>query len=267
MELRPLGATGLQVSPVGLGTVKFGRNRAVKYPEHFDLPSDQHLRNLLACAAALGINLLDTAPAYGSSEERLGGLLAGERHRWVIASKVGEEFDGERSRFDFSAAAVRLSVTRSLRRLGTDWLDIVLVHSDGGEETLARFAPALEALRDLQRAGTIRATGFSPKTPAGGLMAVEQCDVVMLTFNPTQTAERPAIAAAHRLGKGVLIKKALASGHLAGLAGGEGLAGAMDFIFAEPGISSIVIGSLDPAHLTANVAAATAAIRRVSRAA
>ena len=68
MELRPLGATGLQVSPLGLGTVKFGRNQGVKYPQAFNLPSDREALALLELAWDLGINLLDTAPAYGESE-------------------------------------------------------------------------------------------------------------------------------------------------------------------------------------------------------
>ena len=81
---RTLGSTGMSLSPLGLGTVKFGRNQGVKYPSHFDLPSDQQIRNLLAQAQDLGINLLDTAPAYGISEERLGPLLAGQRADWLI---------------------------------------------------------------------------------------------------------------------------------------------------------------------------------------
>ncbi len=92
MELRPLGATSLSVSPLGLGTVKFGRNVGVKYPQPFDLPSDQEALTLLATAWDLGINLLDTAPAYGVSEERLGRLLQHCRRDWVIVTKVGEEF-------------------------------------------------------------------------------------------------------------------------------------------------------------------------------
>ena len=60
---------------------------------------------LLDRARALGINLLDTAPAYGTSEARLGKLLAGERADWILCTKVGESFDGRISTHDFSPEA------------------------------------------------------------------------------------------------------------------------------------------------------------------
>src|SRR5690606_20507720 len=86
LNLRPamkrlqVAQTDLFVSPIGLGTVKLGRNQGVKYPQGFELPNDRQARELIAQAGDLGINLIDTAPAYGISEERLGGLLHGQRH-------------------------------------------------------------------------------------------------------------------------------------------------------------------------------------------
>ena len=97
LETHPLGQTGLEVSRLGLGTVKFGRNQEVRYPNSFVLPSDQEIIDLLELAHSLGINLLDTAPAYGSSEQRIGRLLS-NRADWVICTKVGEEFLLGRSR-------------------------------------------------------------------------------------------------------------------------------------------------------------------------
>src|SRR3546814_522817 len=122
-----------QVSPLGLGTVKLGRDQGVKYPNGFQIPDDDEARMLLKLARDLGINLIDTAPAYGRSEERLGPLLRGQRQDWVIVSKVGEEFSDGQSHHDFSAAHTRLSVERSLKRLETDYIDLVLVHSDGND--------------------------------------------------------------------------------------------------------------------------------------
>jgi aryl-alcohol dehydrogenase-like predicted oxidoreductase len=99
--MRPLGSTAMKVSALGLGTVKLGRDQGVKYPEGFTIPDDGQARALLAQARDLGINLIDTAPAYGNSEQRLGNLLRGQRDQWLICSKVGEEFDDGVSRFDF----------------------------------------------------------------------------------------------------------------------------------------------------------------------
>jgi len=86
VELRPLGSTGMLVSPLGLGTVKFGRNEQVKYPRPFAIPDDRRVAELLALALDLGINLLDTAPAYGSSEARIGKLLPGPRDAMSLAT-------------------------------------------------------------------------------------------------------------------------------------------------------------------------------------
>jgi aryl-alcohol dehydrogenase-like predicted oxidoreductase len=270
---RALGSTGIAVSCLGLGTVKIGRNEGVKYPTGFQLPDDARVRDILALCRDAGMNLIDTAPAYGSSEERLGKLLV-QRQDWVICSKVGEEFSAGKSHFDFSATHVRRSIERSLQRLKTDYLDIVLVHSDGRDEALLQDGECLDALRRCRDAGLIRAIGMSTKTVAGGLLAVEQTDVVMVTYNPDATDDAAVIARAHALRKGVLIKKALNSGHGSAKGTGTGSLPAdgapgtknvqepfavqhsLEFIFAQPGVSAIIIGSITPAHLTQNIEAA-----------
>src|SRR5690606_5749350 len=89
---RPLGNCGFDVSVLGFGTVKLGRDQGVKYPNSFRIPDDAEAASIIALARDLGINLIDTAPAYGNSEERLGKLLKGQREDWIICSKAGEEF-------------------------------------------------------------------------------------------------------------------------------------------------------------------------------
>ena len=258
MELRALGSTGITVSALGLGTVKFGRNQGVKYPRGFALPSDQQIRDLLAQARELGINLLDTAPAYGSSEERLGRLLPPAQSHWLISTKVGETFQQGKSVFDFSAAATQTSVERSLRLLRRESLDLVLIHSDGDDERILQQTDCLQTLLTLKARGWIRAVGMSSKTVAGGLLAVTHCDVVMVTYNLLSTAELPVIRRAQQAGKGVLIKKGLLSGHLQQIQvpAADPVAASMRLLLSEPGVSSVVIGTLNPAHLQANVAAA-----------
>lgn len=256
MELRALGSTGLRVSPLGLGTVKFGRNQGVKYPQGFELPDDRSIVILLSLARELGINLLDTAPAYGRSEERLGRLLPGPRQDWIISTKVGERFDGERSSFDFSAAATRASIEQSLRLLRSDWLDLVLIHSDGQDERILRQEACLETLLELKRQGWIRAVGMSTKTVGGGLLAIEHCDAVMVTYNLSQADDLPVIRQAHQAHKGVLIKKGLLSGHLDRTGSADPVLSSMRLLLSEPGVGSVIVGTLNTEHLRANVAAA-----------
>lgn len=274
---RPLGSTGLEVSCLGLGTVKLGRATGVKYPTAVKIPTDQEARELLSQAQDLGINLIDTAPAYGQSEVRLGGLLAGQRDRWVIVTKVGEQFDGEKSTYDFSPRGIELSIEQSLMRLKTDHVDVVLVHSDGKIESDLVNTGVIDALRSAQSRGWCRSFGASTKTLAGGLHAAEHCEVVMVMLTPEYQDELPVIQAARHLGKGVFIKKALSSGHAlmprlgdgaqkGGMVGdpnkpvgpgGGGGAGVHPLAFTVhvPGVTSVIVGTTSTKHLRENVEA------------
>ncbi len=256
--LRPLGSTDLQVSALGLGTVKLGRNEGVKYPSSFTIPDDHTARQLLDQARGLGINLIDTAPAYGNSEERLGQLLRGQRLDWIICSKVGEEFNQGESHFDFSPEHTRHSVERSLQRLGTDVIDIVLVHSDGNDLKITEQLGTLDALAELKAQGLIRAFGMSTKTVEGGIAAAKAADVVMLTYNLAQQEESAVLDVCAELGKGALIKKALASGHLADTE--DPVQASMDLVFGHPGTSAAIVGTITPAHLADNVLAVRRAL-------
>lgn len=254
MEMRRLGQAGPLVSVLGLGTVKIGRNQGVKYPQEFALPKDEAVVALLQAAADLGVNLLDTAPAYGTAEQRLGALLpkvqGRKRQDWVIVTKAGEFFEQGQSRFDFSAAAITASVLASLERLHTDYVDAVLLHSDGEDEAGTRFDPAWSALLRLKAEGKVRMIGFSGKTVAGNLKFAGCADLLMVTYNASETAQAPVMAAAARNGCGILVKKALASGH------DRQPVAALQRALAVPGATSVVVGTLSVSHLRANVQAA-----------
>ena len=248
---RPLGSTGLHVSVLGLGTVKFGRNQKIKYPT-FELPSDQAICQLLDDAQGYGINLLDTAPAYGIAEERLGQLLGLRRDRFVIITKCGEEFANGQSLYDFSAEHTRLSVERSLKRLKTNRLDCVLVHCPRNDLEVLEKSPVLETLRAIKDRGDIRSFGASTNSIEGGMLALDLADVVMVTYSAEDKAAAPVIRRAAELRKGVLIKKGLGSGKLAG-GGTTSLEEMLWPIFSVAGVSSLIVGTLSPEHLRANV--------------
>ena len=252
MELRALGSTGIMVSPLGLGTVKFGRNQQVKYPRPFDIPSDAEVSNLLDLARDLGINLLDTAPAYGISQERLGKLLPGPRESWVIVSKVGERFENGASSFDFSFTTTVQVVEQSLRTLNTDYVDVVLIYSDGDDLRILEQEGALDALRQLKERGLIRSHGMSSKTPEGGLRTVDEMDVVMATCNLEYDEDQTVLDKAKKLNKGVVIKKGLLSGHAGVTADGSGIERSFEHVLSQPAVSSMIVGTISQSHLKNN---------------
>ncbi|MGK0337222.1 MAG: aryl-alcohol dehydrogenase-like predicted oxidoreductase [Candidatus Azotimanducaceae bacterium] len=207
------------------------------------------LSDLLSLAEELGINYLDTAPAYGDSESRLGELLKKNRAQWIISTKVGEYYEGTQSRYDFSAQATLASVELSLKRLGTDYLDIVFVHSNGEDKDVIQSSPTLESLAQLKQRGLIRAIGYSGKDPVGSALAMEIVDVFMISLNETDTSHAALLATCQQQEKGVVIKKALSSGH----ANDPGAA--LRFAADYPGVSSVIVGTIDPKHLASNVEA------------
>ncbi len=251
MLKRPLGSSGIDVSVLGLGTVKIGRNQQVKYPSGFELPDDKTVIELFELAQSLGINFIDTAPAYGSSEQRLGELLP-SRHDWVIVTKVGEIFENAQSRFDFSYDHTVSSVEQSLKKLKRDVLDVVLVHSDGNDMDIINKSPVFDALQSLRDKGLIKAYGMSSKTVEGGCWVVENCDVVMATANLNYDEERPVLELAEKLNKGVIIKKGLQSGHADSASGGGGIEASFRHILGLPGVSSMIVGTINQSHLRDN---------------
>ncbi len=255
---RRFGRLDLQGGVVGLGTVKWGRNLKLHYAP-FELPSDATLGRLLNSAEELGINVLDTAPAYGVAEERLGRLLADRRGRFVVVTKVGEEFEGGESRYDFGAEPVRLSVERSLKRLRLECLDLVLLHCPPDDLAAILGSPALETLSRLKEKGWLRYFGVSSMTLEGGLKAVQLSDAVMVSWNYLYRDQEEVIHAAGREGKAVLLKKALLSGKLSSGRASDGstileacVASALD----KGDVSALIAGTLNPEHLLENAAAA-----------
>ena len=249
MVLHQLGRTGLAISPIALGTTKLGRNTDVKYPESFVLPSDQELDMLFESVLHLGVNLIDTAPAYGESERRLGSVLEKHRDEVVLCTKCGEQYVNERSVYDFSTPAIIASVEESLRRLRTDHLDILLLHSDGEDLEILTQTDAVDALSRLKESGKIRAAGISAKTTVGILEASRTLDVIMAPFSKKESFLAEALAEVHGRGLGVLAIKGLFSGHLEAEP-------AIEFVLRQPFIDALVVGTLNPAHLAQAVAAA-----------
>jgi aryl-alcohol dehydrogenase-like predicted oxidoreductase len=155
MRYRVLGGTGIEVSAVCLGAMMFG---AVGNPDHDDCA------RIIHTALDQGVNFVDTADTYsdGESEQIVGKALRGRRDDVVLATKVHFPMGEGRNRGGNSRRWIRTAVEDSLRRLGTDWIDLYQVHrpdpSTDIEETLW-------VLTDLVREGKIRAFGCSTFPP------------------------------------------------------------------------------------------------------
>ena len=193
--------------------------------------------------------MIDTAPAYGLSEERLGRLLAGQRDDWVIVGKVGEEFEGGESSYHFTPEHFEMSLERSLKRLNTDYIDVLMIHSDGNDVDILDNDSIVAKMYDFKQRGLVRSIGASTKTLDGGIKTLELMDVVMASYNPDYTDEKPVLDYAAEHNKGVMLKKVLSSGH------NTDTQAAFDFALSHAGVSSAIIGTINPAHLRDNVEA------------
>ena len=242
----------MTVSPIGFGAFKIGRNVGTKYAQGYDLPDENMVNRLLNTVLDLGINYIDTAPAYGFSEERIGRAISSRRSEFVLCTKVGENFEDGRSTYDFSEHGVRSSVARSRERLGSDELDIVLIHSDGNDLHVLNETDVVPTLLAMRDAGAIKAVGFSGKTIEGARAALQWADVLMVEHNLRDQSHGSVIAEAAEAGVGIVVKKGLASGAL-------DPAEAIPFVLGTAGVASVVIGGLDVDHIQTNISLAEAA--------
>ncbi len=248
------------VAPIGLGTVKLGRNAGVKYPRAFSLPSDAEVLDLLEGALARGVTLFDTAPAYGTSERRLAPFVRRHRERVVLATKAGERFCDGTSVHDFSPEGIERSLVASLDALGTDRVDLLLLHSDGRDLAILDAPGVVDRLFALRSRGLVRAVGISAKTAEGIDRAAELgLDCAMATYSRADPSRGAALARAHALGVGVLAIKALDSGHVATADDPARRASAardaIAFAAGAPFVDAVVLGTLSLAHLDEAIAA------------
>ena len=149
MQYRRLGNSNLKVSALCVGTMMFG-----------DQTELAEARRIVASAHEHGINFIDTADVYtyGASEKMVGELLKNNRHEWVLASKLGNCMSDAPNESNYSRHWIMRELDNSLKRLSTDFLDILYLHRDFPDSNLEE---AVRALGDVIRAGKIRAFGLS----------------------------------------------------------------------------------------------------------
>ncbi|MEV0381257.1 aldo/keto reductase [Nonomuraea sp. NPDC050643] len=215
MRMRPLGRTGIQVSPYCLGTMMFGR---VGNPDHDDCVRIVHR------ALDAGINVIDTADvyAYSESEEIVGKALKGRRDDVVLATKVNGPMGDDPNRAGNSRRWIVTEVEHSLRRLRTDHIDLYQIHHPDPRTDIEE---TLSALTDLLRSGKVRAIGTS-NFPASDLVEAQRVAErrALARFRTEQPpyslvnrgVEREVLPVCERYGMGALVWSPLGMGLLTG---------------------------------------------------
>ncbi|HYK82833.1 MAG TPA: aldo/keto reductase [Gemmatimonadales bacterium] len=244
MRTRALGRTGLQVHPIGFGGWAIGGNR---FGNSYGSTNDAESHRAVRRARELGCTFFDTADVYGHghSEEVLGEALAGIRPHVILATKVGGNFynrdvnpllvgriaDALGRPLDevprdaalpvthdanFTPSYVRFAVEQSLRRLRTDYIDLLQLHNPA--LGLIAAPDTYAVLEDLKAEGKIRFYGVSVHPPEEGLAAINvtRPDTVQIVYNLVRReAEVAFLPAAHAAGVAVIAREPLANGLLA----------------------------------------------------
>ncbi len=211
--MRPFGRTGIEVSAIGLGAWQLGRSS--QWP---DGPSEAEAVRIVQAALDAGVTFLDTAPGYadGQSELNIGKALTGRRREdVVICTKFGHTPEGGT---DWASAAIEVSVERSAERMGTDHVDVVVLHNPPPEVLDGRRGDHYEVLQRLQDKGLIRAYGASVDWGADIDTVLTTTDSTALEVRLSALYQEPweAMGRARDKGVGTVVKVPLESGWLTG---------------------------------------------------
>jgi aryl-alcohol dehydrogenase-like predicted oxidoreductase len=259
---RELGSSGLMVSALGFGAGHIGGAGQ----------DDQAIKRLLHQALDWGINLIDTARGYGQSEERIGRFLSGRRRQIILSTKVGYDEPGYT---DWTGPIIGAGVAAALKRLRTDYLDIVHLHSCP-RDVLER-GEVVEALAGEVQAGRVRVAAYSGDNEAldwairSGRFGSVQCSLniadqrVLHTALPEATARNLGVIAKRPLANAPWRFCARPVGDYAevywerlqhmdlappGMAWSEL---ALRFAVFQPGVHSAIVGTARPDHLERNI--------------
>jgi aryl-alcohol dehydrogenase-like predicted oxidoreductase len=270
MERRLLGATGMAVSPLGFGGAEIG----------FEDPGLAAVERLLGAALDAGLNVIDTAECYSAgteesaSETRIGQAVGHRRDDFFLFTKLGHAalLPGEH----WEPAVLRASIDRSLKRLRTDCVDLLQLHSCS--EDLLRAGEVIEVLREARAAGKTRFIGYSgDSAPARYAVACGAFDTLQTSVNVAdQECFDLTLPLCAERGMGVIAKRPIANAaflfdaprsdysrpyweRLQALAypwlkSADALRTALRFTLAAPAVGVAIVGTANPERWVSNAA-------------
>jgi aryl-alcohol dehydrogenase-like predicted oxidoreductase len=282
-----LGRTGLEVTKLGYGAME------LRGTDHFPRLSAGEVSGILNAVLDSGINYIDTSPDYGYSEELIGRHIAHRRNEFFLASKCGCPIEppdlphGNHKAHSFTRENIRAGVEQSLKRMNTDYLDVVQFHVSPSRAVLEEndSIAELEALRQEGRVRFIGMSGTIPELKDQIEMGV--FEVFQIPYSLIEREHEALIHKAAQAGAGVVIRGGVARGVIikdesiidgypeflrAGfrarrrawrdtevddlLKGMTAMEFMLRFTLSNPDMSTTIVGTSDPAHLKANVEAA-----------
>ena len=221
MEKKKLGQTDIEVSAVGFGCWPIGGQFLLDgHPDGYGEVDDGVSIRAIQRALELGIQFFDTADVYGTghSEEVLGRALKGRRHEAVIATKFGFTYDEATrnvySKIDVSPDYIVRACERSLRRLGTDYIDLYQIHP--GSVPDDRIDPVIHTLERLKEKGWIRAYGWSTEDLEAAEKFAARSSVAAFQHPLNVLADSPMVELCERHGLTSINNMPLAMGLLSG---------------------------------------------------
>ena len=266
MKKTKFGTTNLMVSRMGIGTSEIRNDSSRKVEE------------ILTYAFDSGVNFVDTAACYGDSEELIGKTIADRRDEFVLSTKAGH-LVGTHSGQAWTAQTIRDSIERSLKRMNTDHLDIVHLHSCSIK--VMEAGDVIQALQDAKQAGKTRYIGYSGDNDAAE-WAIESSlfDSLQTSFNlvDQKARQKKVLSRAQDKGMGIIAKRPIANAvwkthgmpsayareyyRRAGIMSEPGpipgapaypILIALGFVLSHDEVDTAIVGTNDPEHMRENI--------------
>ena len=267
---RTLGRTGLAVTQLSLGAMELAG------PTRREESTEEAAEKVLNGVLDAGINFIDTAPDYGLSEERIGRYVSHRRSEFFLSTKCGCNItpDGQRQEPNhlWTADRINRNIDQSLERLKLEYVDILQLHNPSVEDV--EKGGLVEVLQKIKEEGKTRFIGISSTSPhLVPFIRLGVFDTFQVPYSALERKHEYMLQEAADAGAGVIIRGGVAKGHRGGKVGGDlwevakvnELIGDMEkyefvlrFTLSHPACHTTIVGTVDPDHVKANVAAAEA---------